>query len=228
MFTNFLQFTQETFLYSFLKLWNGIISIIPNLLGAIIIFILGWFVGKLAYKAILKISHALKIDEATKPLSGTFERAGYKLHFGKVIGTLVKWFIVIGSLVISLEILGLSGVASLLLGIVVVRIPQVIIAILILLAGILVANFVKKLILGSTQMLNVKSAAFLANLARIAIIVFTVLIALNTIQVDSNTINTLFIGFVAMFALAGGLAFGLGGQKAAAQAIEDAKAAMRK
>ena len=77
-------------------------------------------------------------------------------------------------------------------------------------------------------MLNVKSAAFLSNLARVAIMVFTVLIALNVMQVNSATINTLFTGFVAMFALAGGLAFGLGGQKAAAEAIEDIKSAMHK
>ena len=104
----------------------------------------------------------------------------------------------------------------------------VIIAIFVLIAGIVLANFVKRLIKSSTAVLNIKPAGFLANLARIALIVFTVLISLNIIGFNSDIINIIFMGAVAMIALAGGLAFGLGGQKAAAEAIEDIKRTMHK
>ena len=72
-------------------------------------------------------------------------------------------------------------------------------------------------------MLNFKSAAMLGNIARIVIIVFAVLVALRTVGVASDLIYILFVGIVGMIALAGGLAFGLGGRDAAKEAIENAK-----
>lgn len=228
MITEFITFTQQVFLASFLNLWNQIILFIPRLLGALIVFALGWFVAKLIYKLVLKLSSTLKIDHFSQPLTELFERAGYQLHLGKIIGFLVKWFIVIGALIISLEILNLASISELLKVIVILHIPKVIVAIIVLVAGITLADFVKKLVKGSTKMLNVKSAGLLANIARIAVIVITSLIALNLVGVSSAIIDALFIGVIAMVALAGGLAFGLGGRDAAAQAIEDIKKSMHK
>ncbi len=220
-------FTKEMFLSPFINLWDGIVAILPRLIVAIIVFTVGWLIAKVIYKAIIKLGKKIKIDEAVKPMAGAIEKAGYSLKIGRSIAFLVKWFIVIGSLVISLDLLNLETTKNLLTGIV-SYIPQVIIAIFVLISGIVLANFVKKLIKSSTTVLNIKSAGFLANLARIALIIFTVLISLNIIGFNSEIINIIFMGAVAMVALAGGLAFGLGGQKAAAEAIEDIKRTMHK
>ena len=222
-----IMFTKEMFLNPFAELWSGVVTILPKLIIAIIVFIIGWLVAKIVYKAIIKLGKTLKIDEVVKPMAGAIERAGYSLKIGKSIAFLVKWFIVIGSLVISLDLLGLQTTKGLLTGII-AYIPQVIIAIFVLIAGISLANFTKKIIKGSTSMLNIKSAAFMANIARVALIIFTILISLNVVGFNSEIINILFMGAVAMIALAGGLAFGLGGQKAAAEAIEDVKKSMYK
>ena len=218
-------FTKEMFISPFAELWNGIVAILPKLIVAIIIFTIGWLVAKIIYKAIIKLGNSLKIDEAVKPMAGAFEKVGYSLKIGKAIAFLVKWFVIIGALVIALDILGLSTTKGLLIGIV-AYIPQVIIAIFVLLAGVSLANFTKKVIEGSTKVFNVKSAGFLANLARVTLIIFTILISLNIIGFNSQIINILFMGAVAMIALAGGLAFGLGGRDAAAKAIEDFKHSM--
>ncbi len=220
-------FTKEIFLNPFIELWNGVVAILPRLIIALIVFSLGWLVAKVVYRAIVKLGNKLNIDEVVKPMAGAVEKAGYKLKIGKTIAFLVKWFVIIGTLVIALDILGLQTTKGLLVGII-AYIPQVIIAIFVLLAGVALANFTKKVIKGSTSMLHVKSAGFLANLARVTLIVFTVLIALNIIGFNSAIINALFMGTIAMVALAGGLAFGLGGQKAAAEVIEDIKESMYK
>jgi len=128
---------------------------------------------------------------------------------------------------LTLDIMGLNSTRELLTGII-AYIPQVIIAVLVLFAGFLLADFVKKIIKGSTKMLNFKSAAMLGNIARVAILVFTVLIVLNLLGIGREIVNIILIGFVSMMALAGGLAFGLGGTTAAAKAIEDAKHALHK
>ena len=220
-------FTKEIFLNPFIDLWNGVVATLPRIIVALVVFILGWVIAKVVYRLVVKFAKAIKIDEAVKPMAGAIERAGYKLQIGKVIGFLAKWFIVIGALVISLEFLGLQTTKGLLIGII-AYIPQVVIAIFVLMAGMIVADFVKKLVQGSTKMLNVKSASFLANLAKTTVVIFTALISLNVIGFNSEVINILFMGAVAMVALAGGLAFGLGGRDAAADAIKDIKESMHK
>ena len=212
----------EVLTQPFVDLWGSLVEGLAYLVPALIVFAIGLFVAKVVYKALVKLFSASKVDDLVKPFAGAVERAGYKLSIGNVIGWLAKWFIIIASLMISLDIMGLDSTRGLLTGII-SYIPQVIIAVLVLFAGFLLADFSKKIIKGSTKMLNFRSAAMLGNIARVSILVFTVLIVLNLLGIGREIINILLIGFVAMIALAGGLAFGLGGRDAAAKAIEQAK-----
>jgi hypothetical protein len=219
----------EIYTQPFIELWTTVAVGLPRIVLALLVFIIGWIVAQLLYKVVAKVLTSLKIDEAlaSTGLAKLVERAGYRLNVGKFIGFLVKWFFVIAFLIISLDLLGLDSTKDLLTGIV-SYIPQVILAAFVLFVGFIVADFTKKLVKSSTKMVNFKSAAMLGSIARIAIIVFTVLIVLNMLGIGQAIINTLFIGVVAMLALAGGLAFGLGGRDAAAKAIEDFKDSIHK
>jgi len=219
-------FTKEMFLNPFVVLWSQTMAVLPKLIVAIIIFVFAWFVAKIVYKVVVKIANKIHLDDAVKPFIGAMERSGYKFSLGRVIAFLVKWFIIIAGLIIALDILQLQGTKIILIGLI-SYIPQVIISVFILLAGVSLAEFTKKVVQGSAAFLNVKSATFLANIARTIIIIFTVLITLDLLIPNSVIINTLFTGVVFMLALAGGLAFGLGGKDAAKEAIEDMKHLMK-
>ena len=219
--------TKEMLFNPFIVLWQQTVVLLPRIILALIIFVFGWFVAKLVYKLIVKIAKKVKLDEAVKPFIGAMERSGYKFSLGKVIAFLVKWFLIIAFLIVALDVLQLQGTKVILIGLI-SYIPQVIIAILVLLAGVALAEFTKKLVLGSAIFFDVKSATFFANLARAIIIIFTVLISLDILIPNSAIIGTLFTGAVFMIALAGGLAFGLGGKEAARDAIEDMKQSMKK
>ena len=225
-FTKKFMLTTDMLLNPFIVLWQQTIIILPRILLALIVFIFGWFVAKLVYKVIVKIAKKIKLDSAVTPFMKAMERSGYRFSLGRAIAFLVKWFIIISFLVVALDILQLGGLKLILIRLV-AYIPQVIISILILLAGVALAEFTKKLVLGSAIFFNVKSAAFFANLSKAIIIIFSVLIALYNL-IPSPIINTLFTGVVFMLALAGGLAFGLGGKDAARDAIEDVKQLMKK
>ena len=219
-------FSSEMFVQPFADMWSQVALFVPKFIFALVVFIIGMIIAKTLYKLIVK-AFGSKLDAMVRPVAGAIERAGYKLRVGHIIGWLVKWFFIIVTLMISLDILDLDRIQSF-LALIVSFIPDVIIAAFVLFAGYVLGDFVKKLVKGSTKMLNFKSAAMLGNLARTVIIVFACIVALSQVGIGTTIINTLLTGFVAMIAIAGGLAFGLGGKDAAKDAIEQAKKAMHK
>ena len=221
--------TNDIYVRPFLELWSAIAYNLPRVVLAIVVFLIGWIIAHLIYKVVVKLIKGLKIDRALEPtgLATAFRRAGHPLNVGKVIGFLVKWFIIIAFVVLVLDLLELDTIKQLLMGIV-SYIPQVILAAFVLFVGFIAADFVKKLVAGSSKMLNFKSSALLGSITRVAILVFTILIVLNMLGIGQEIVNILFIGIIGMLSLAGGLAFGLGGRDAAAKAIEDFKHEMHK
>ncbi|MFT7327972.1 MAG: hypothetical protein ACI870_000147 [Crocinitomicaceae bacterium] len=219
-------FNSDTLLAPFHELWAQVSLWFPKLLVALVILIIGFFVARVVYKTIVKLFGS-RLDAAIRPLVGAVERSGYHVKVGHVVGWILKWFIIIAVVLLSLDILELSAARELLV-IIVGYIPKVIGAIIVLLGGFVLADFVKKITKASTKMLNIKSSSMLATLARTAIIVFSFLAAMSLLGIGDIIINALVIGFVTMIALAGGLAFGLGGRDAASKAIEEAKHALHK
>ncbi len=219
----------QIFTQPFVELWTTVAVSLPRIVLAILIFTIGWIIAHLIYKEIVALLQSAKIDEALEPtgLTKACEKAGYKLNVGKVLGFLLKWFVIIAFLVLALDILGLETTKGLLVGIL-TYIPQVILAAFVLFIGFVAADFIKKLVVGSSKMVDFKSAGTIGSVAKVAILVFTVLVVMNMLGIGREIINVLFIGVVAMLSLAGGLAFGLGGRDAAAKAIEKAKEAMCK
>ena len=135
---------------------------------------------------------------------------------------LVKWFFVIVFLMAATNILGLTQVTEF-LQMVVSYLPNVIIAAVILLIGILVAKFMEGVVRASVKAAGLASANFLGTLTKWAISVFSLLIALNQLQVAGDIIKILITGLIAALALSLGLAFGLGGSKHADEALSQLK-----
>jgi hypothetical protein len=159
---------------------------------------------------------ALKLDRAFKNtgVDEALGRAGWKLHIGAIIGWLVKWFIVLAFLKASLDLVGLVGVSGFLSAIW-YYIPQVFIAVLVLVAGTILADFVRKLIAGSAAVANIRSAKMIGSIAYYAIWILALVTALDKLGIFGYFGQILFTGLVVMIALALGLAFGLGGKEVA-------------
>lgn len=210
---------------SFQNLWFGIVTYIPNIVVAVIIFVIGWLIGSAVAKVIEQVIKSLKLDVALRStgINDAVERAGFSLDIGKFLGTLIKWFIIIGFLVASLDVLGLMQVNSFLKDVVLSYLPQVIVAVLFIIVGALLAEAAKNVISGAARAAEVKSAGLAGSVAKYAIWIFAILAALDQLQVATGFIQTLFTGVVVAISLALGLAFGLGGQEAAARYIEKIK-----
>lgn len=207
---------------SFQNLWWGVISFIPNVLVAIIIFVFGWLVGSVLGRWVAQIIKAIKIDQALEGI-GTgdlMSRAGFRLDAGAFIGGLVKWFVVVVFLVASADVLRLNQVTEFLRGIVLGYLPNVIVAALILILAGIIGEAMQKIVTGMAKAAMMPSAHLAGGIARWAIWIFGFIAALLQLQVAVVLLQTLFTGLVAMLALAGGLSFGLGGRDAAARYIE--------
>ena len=207
---------------AFADMWFTIMQFLPNIIAAIIIFIIGWIVGVVLYRVVEQIVKVLRIDDALKAagVNEAARDAGINLNVGALLGTLVQWFIVIVFLVTALEVLGLSRVTIFLQQVVLLYLPQVIVAVLILILAAIVAEAAKNIIAGSARAAGAHSGNLAGTVAKYAIWVTAVLAVLNQLGVATEFVQTLFTGIVVALALGFGLAFGLGGKEAAARTIE--------
>lgn len=207
---------------SFQNLFYGLVAFIPNLVIAIVIFIVGWLVGVGLGRVVAQIVNALRVDQALKStgIERVLSRAGFALNSGKFLGFLVEWFFIIVFLVASLDVLHLATVNLFISDVVLGYLPQVIVAVLILLVAAVVAEAAENVVSGSAKAASVHSAGFLGKVARYAIWIFALLAALAQLNVATAFVQTIFTGVVIAVSLAVGLAFGLGGQASAARYLE--------
>jgi hypothetical protein len=215
----------DTLTGAFKGIWTGVVSIVPSLVAALIIFIAGWIVAALLARLVSQLIRAIKVDVALEQagLASVVRKAGFNLDSGAFVGGLVRWFIIVAFLVASFEVLGLTQVNSFLQSVVLLYLPQVIVAVLILLVAVVIAEAMQKVVVGSARAANIKSANFLGSVTKWAIWIFAVLTALVQLGIAVGFIQTLFTGVVVAFSIAFGLSFGLGGQEAAKGYIEKFK-----
>lgn len=206
---------------SFNDLLLRFIAVLPTIIAALLVFFLGVFIAVLLGKATERIIKLLPIDQALQRLGlgKFFERAGVKLNTGHFVGQLVKWFLIIVAILATADILELTGLVGFLKEIL-LYLPNIIVAALILIIAGLVAYFVDRAIVRGLAGLGQESYIFVGGIVKWAILIFGFLAALLQLRVAPDLIEVLFTGFVAMFAIAGGLAFGLGGQDTARELLE--------
>ena len=217
----FVQTWADIIRFSFQNLWTGFVMFLANFIGALVVFFVGLVIAAGLGKIIEKLVDALRLDRLLEQfgLNRLLDRADLRLHSGRFVGVLVQWFFIVVTLLAVSDILKLTAFSDFLKQ-VLLYVPNIIIAVLIMLVGVVVAAFLAKLVRASVLASRLHSARFLGALTKWAVLVFAFLAALSQLGVAGALVNTLIMGFVAMLALAGGLAFGLGGRDVAAAWLE--------
>lgn len=197
--------------------WKAFADFLPALIGALIIFVAGWIVAIALGKAVERLIKTMKIDHALRKIGWDrwLGEMGISASISALFGGLVKWFLILVFLMAAADVLQLRQVTQF-LDSVLLYLPNVVVAVIILAVVVLVGNFVYRVVKGSTRAAGVMSATMLAAISKWAIIIFGILAALLQLGIAPSLVNTILIGIVAMLALAGGLAFGLGGRDEAA------------
>jgi flagellar biosynthesis protein FliQ len=196
-------------------------DLLPRLLLALVILIVGWLVAKAVRFAIVKGLRAVNFHVVTERagLDGFLRDGGIESDTTEILGVLVYWLVILGALVVGFNTLGLAYVTDL-LGRIILFVPKVMVALLILAFGAYFARFIGNAITAYCRNVHIQDADLLGKLAQYAIVTFVVLIALDQVNIGGDIVRQSFLIVLAGLVFALALAFGLGGREWAAELLE--------
>jgi hypothetical protein len=197
-----------------------ILGAIPQIIGALIILALGWILSNAAASLIRSLL-GRRVDSVFSTHGGqVYGQAADRYRPSVIVAEIVRWLVRLVFLNAAANVLGLTQI-SMLLNQIVLWLPNLLVAVVILLIAPIIGRFARDAIQAGAGRMGFTNGGLLGQLAEIAIIVLAVIIAVDQIGVGTEIVNTLFIGLVGATALAFGLAFGLGGREVAAQITAD-------
>ncbi len=201
-----------------IKVW----SYIPTIVGAIVILVIGWIVAKFVEAIIVRALKAARLDVASDKagIANMLAQGDIKWTLSELIGVLIYWIVMLSVLAAALNALNLT-VAGDLLSRLVAYIPNIVIAIFVLVLGSFLASFVAGIVRTTTSNAGLGNAKLLGKITQTVLIIFAVIIAIEQLN-----IATAFIAFavniiLAAIGLGSALAFGLGCKDIAGKAMQD-------
>jgi hypothetical protein len=211
-----------------LSLYPVFLQSIINLTLALLVIVVGWLISqffKLLAELVVENSKLEEVLRKTK-LASYFEGFSFEEKASKVLGEAVFWFVFLLFLMTATDILGLKLVTSFLRDLL-YFIPKAVTSAFVVLAGFVFGDLMKKILYGVFRGFEKRTADFASSIIKWSIIGFSFFTALNVLGIATELINTLLFGFMLFFGLAGGLAFGLGGQDLAKEVLENLRRRFR-
>lgn len=193
---------------------------VPKFVAGLIVLLIGLIVASVLHKVVMEVLSALKLEQVLRRYGVPEARA--ELNWSHVLSQIVRWFVIVLFVIPTADIWGLTQVTTI-LNEVLLYIPKVLVATIIALVGLVFAKLAHDAILASVHGLSRETANTVANVTRWSIGGFVILAVLDQLGVAPELIRILVTGLVAMLAIAGGIAFGLGGQNVARDIVEDVK-----
>jgi hypothetical protein len=193
------------------------LSYIPQLIGAIIILVIGYILARFLQALVTRILQGIGFES-------WMERGGVKQFFDRaqtdhtpssILGILVFWFVFIIAITMAADALGLQQISGF-LNQLIAFIPSIIVAVLILFLATLLANFVSRIVRGAT------GSGILATITQYVIIIYAVFAAITQLGIAVELTAPTFLILLGAVALAAAIAFGIGGREVARDIVEKA------
>ena len=199
-----------------------LLAAIPRIIGFAIILVIGWIVAAILAKVVSTVLRTLRFNDLAQRagLSGFVRQMGVQTDAAGFVALLAAWFVRLIALVSAFDALGLPAVSQVLQQLL-LWLPNLVVAIIILVIGGLAANAFGRLVRGATAESGLGSPDLLASIARIGVWTFAIVVAVYQIGIATTLINTLFTATVGAVALALGLSFGLGGRDTAERIVRN-------
>lgn len=201
---------------------TSFLSLFPNILGSIIVATLGIVIGNWVKTITVKSLQMIRFETMIKDskFKAFLIKAEVTDKVEEVIGSVLKWLIVLTFFIAATNILGLTTVSNILVG-VLSYVPNVMSAVIVMAIGVLLAGIIEGVVKGALASVDLKTSRLMGKIASYTVVTITTLAAFSELKIASAFINILFIGFVSMLALGFGLAIGLGAKDVIGQALSD-------
>ncbi len=197
------------------------LAAIPRIIGFLVIIIVGWLISGALAAGVAALLRAVRFNELAQSsgFAGFVRNMGVRKDSAGLLADIAKWFVRLIVLVVAFDALGLPAVSAVLQQFL-LWIPNLVVAVVVLVIAGLAANALGNLIRGATAQAGFDNPDLLATIARVAVWAFGIVVAVNQIGIAQALVNTLFMGFIGALALAAGLAFGLGGRETTGRIVD--------
>jgi hypothetical protein len=205
--------------FSLLDLWGRLIGVLPTIAGAIIVLLLGFLIAPILGGIVKKVFDAIRIDELAEKAGLKEVTSEYSQNFSisLLLGRITKWFFILAFVMSAAEILGWTRITQF-LNEIIFYIPQVLIAVVILVFSVIAGNFFD--ILVTRSLIGTKTPVdnphMIGKITKWSFVLFGVLAAMLQLGIAPSLIQILFAGIV----LSISLAFGLGGRDKASEILD--------
>lgn len=195
-------------------------DIISHFLGLLFIVIAGWFIARIVRVLIIKTLTSLRLDAIAEStgINAFLSKGGMQKTFTEVVGGLFFWLCLLITAAVAVDFLGLE-VIGLLINRVILYIPNIIISIFILLLGMFFSTFLGRAVMAAASNAGLLRARLLSKIVETIILVSSVAIALEQLNIGAEIINLVVRSVIIGIAAAAALAFGLGCKDMAAEAF---------
>ena len=199
------------------RVWD----VLPDIGLALLLLAVGWVLARFVRRALLRLLRVMRVDEVA-------ERAGFEdfLVQGGVqyttvthIAGTVYWLILLGVFIALLDALGVRAAGELFARLM-HFVPNVMLAVGILVFGTLLARVVGGVVTSYLSNVGSATAEPVGALARYAMLIFVLFMAAEQVAIGSAVLVSAFQIAFAAVCLAAALAFGLGGREWAARVID--------
>jgi len=194
---------------------------LPKLALAVVILIVGWLIAKVVRFAVVRGLKAINFNVLTdrSGMDGFLKRGGLKADTTGLLSQILYWLVVLATLMVAFNTLGLAYVTDL-IGRIVLFIPKVIVSVLILAFGSYFARFLATSVSTYCKNVGIQDADLLGRITMYAVMIFVAIIALDQMNIGGDILRLTFLVLLSGVVLALAIAFGLGGQKWAGTLLE--------
>lgn len=219
---NFLTLLQGSLLTAWNEVWLSFLTVLPRILGGIIIFAIGLILAYWVKKLIIEFLKLIKLERLTGAagVEKYLEKAEIKFGFNELIGTIFEWIIVLVFFLAVVDILGLPVVSQVVAS-VLSYIPNIIAAALILGAGFVLGSLVDGLVRGALASIDTSVARSIGKLSRYVVVLVAFFAGLDQLKIAQGLIITFYQGLTYTVVLVIGLAVGLGAKDLISKILGD-------
>ncbi len=204
-FTNWTNLFYGTLSSVYLK----IVAIVPTILLAIFILLVGWFISKMISTIVFKLLTKLKFDDLAEKVNARqlLEKANVSLTPSNLIGRFIYWFMILMVIMTASDALGWQSITKEISGIL-SHLPRIFIAIISFVIGVFIAGFVRDVIAGATSSIGLSVGKIISNLVYYFLFILAALTALRQGGFDTTIISSNLLLIIGTILLAAGISYG--------------------